>query len=143
LLHGERAPTLRWYIYGGASAVSILRPLLLVAITLRLLMPPGVCLCKLSSPAVRLLSLALGGDPPASVPEHDDHEHHPGCPASGLTEGLGVQPASAQLDHPVPSLDSPAPPLNLALTSTVEPHLDHSLHPRTTPLYVSRCAWLL
>lgn len=140
---GVWASTLRWYIYGGASTVSILQPLLLAAIILRLLMPPGVCVCKLSSPAVRLLSLALGGEAPVLAPEHDDHDHHPGCPASGLTEGLGVQPASVQLDHPTPSLDSPIQFPALTPLSTTSPDLDHALFPRTTPLYVSRCAWLL
>ncbi|MFO0846254.1 MAG: hypothetical protein U0797_28390 [Gemmataceae bacterium] len=123
--------------------MSILRHLLLVAITLRLLMPPGVCVCKLSSPAVHLLCLALGGEPPVTAPEHDDHDHHPGCPASGLSEGLGVQPAAVHLDHPSLSLDCPVPPFGLAPDATAETPLDPTSLPRSTPLYVSRCAWLL
>jgi hypothetical protein len=66
---------------------------LFVLLTVRLLMPPGVCICKLSSPATRMLAAALGSEAPASEPE-DDNDHSPGCPASPLAAGLGVAPPS-------------------------------------------------
>jgi hypothetical protein len=70
--------------------------ILSVLITLRLLMPPGICACKLSSPASRLLAAAWGAElpPPSPPPTHTDDDHAPGCPASSLAEGLGVAPPS-------------------------------------------------
>src|SRR3954453_1366552 len=56
----------------------------------RLLMPPGLCICQQTGGgAIRLLAPAGTEFPPE--PEHDDH--HPGCPASFLSLGLGVLPA--------------------------------------------------
>ena len=72
--------------------MSILYRALLVLIVARLLLPPGICVCKLSSPAARLLVHALGGEAPA--PQPDDHDHLPGCPASDLAQGMGLQPAA-------------------------------------------------
>jgi hypothetical protein len=74
--------------------VWILTRVLFVLLALRLLVPPGICLCKLSSPASRLLADALGNEPlslPAETEHHDDH--HDGCPAGGLCEALGLRPA--------------------------------------------------
>jgi hypothetical protein len=74
--------------------VTTLTRILFVLLTLRLLVPPGICLCKLSSPASRLLASTLGKDlPPPPVESEDEHHHHDGCPASPLCEALGLRPA--------------------------------------------------
>lgn len=88
-----------------------LRTLLMVLITLRLLMPPGICACKWSSPAGRLLVALLQSQ--RAVPdseERDDDDHAPGCPASPLAAGMGVKPPSEPLLPPVLSFDL-LPPL--------------------------------
>jgi hypothetical protein len=73
--------------------VSVPTLLLSTLIVLRLLMPPGICVCKLSSPASRWLAAAWGAElPPPPPPTHTDDDHAPGCPASSLAEGLGVAP---------------------------------------------------
>jgi hypothetical protein len=75
--------------------VSIVCRLGLVLIGVRLLVPPCVCLCQLTAPAARFVAGLLGGDLPPPEPEDPDH-HHDGCPASKLSVGLGVPPASCQ-----------------------------------------------
>jgi hypothetical protein len=69
--------------------------LLSLLITLRLLMPPGICVCTLSCPAAQLIIALCGAEPtsPPTPPEEDD-DHLPGCPASYLAAGLGVAPPS-------------------------------------------------
>jgi hypothetical protein len=122
--------------------VSILTRVLFVLLTLRLLVPPGICLCKLSSPASRLLASALGNDlpPPPAESEPDDHHHHDGCPASPLSQALGLRPAGpGPIELPLvallPVLDDVAStgasvsPLELPLAAAPRP-----------PLCVSYCA---
>jgi hypothetical protein len=72
--------------------VAILTRVLFILLTLRLLVPPGMCLCKLSSPASRLLASVLGNDLPPPEGETDDHHHHDGCPASPLSTAMGLRP---------------------------------------------------
>jgi hypothetical protein len=91
--------------------VSILYRLLLVLLTLRLLMPPGICVCKWNAPAARLLAEVLHThheDLPS--PADDDDDHAPGCPASPLACGMGVKPASPSPPIPEPSLEPMALP---------------------------------
>jgi hypothetical protein len=126
------------------------RLLLSVLITLRLLMPPGICVCKLSSPAARYLAAAWGArlPPPPPPPTHTDDDHAPGCPASSLAEGLGVAPPSG-----------PGPILALLLSGVAwlpDPDADSLLPALLTellappdlpfmaaaPLYVEHCALL-
>jgi hypothetical protein len=121
-----------------------------VLITLRLLMPPGICVCKLSSPAARFLAAAWGAQlpPPPPPPTHTDDDHAPGCPASSLAEGLGVAPPSG-----------PGPIIALLLSGVVwssEPDAERHLPAFETgllpppcllfmaaaPLYVAHCALL-
>ena len=119
--------------------------ILLVLITVRLLMPPGICVCKLSSPAAYLLARALGGDPPAPDPSPDHHDdHHPGCPASCLSLGMGLQPPSPVLD-PDTSLPAPVaePPADCREPAYAPPPA-HSLSlAGAPPLYVCHCALLI
>jgi hypothetical protein len=130
--------------------VSVPTLLLSVLITLRLLMPPGICVCKLSSPASRLLAAALGAElpPPPPPPTHTTDDHDPGCPASPLAEGLGVAPPSGPgpilallLSMVVWSSGSDAPALvapSPFATGLLPPPC--CVRPPTAPLYVSQCA---
>jgi hypothetical protein len=90
------------------------RTILMVLMVLRLLLPPGICVCEWSSPAARLLIALLNGQrqvPPQQEPDDDDHA--PGCPASPLAVGMGVRPPSELVWPPALSLD-PLPPLQAA-----------------------------
>src|SRR5947209_7014983 len=91
----------------------MLARVLLVLLTVRLLMPPGICACRWSAPAAGLLVHLLGADTsvPVPAPEEDD-DHAPGCPASPLAQGMGVHPPAGA------SLLDLAPTLVLALTAT-------------------------
>lgn len=112
-------------MYGSFLPVSMPAQLLFVLMTLRLLLPPGICICKLTSPVSRAAVLLLGGQPNGDPVDLED-DHHPGCPASHLDSGLGVQPAGpgpldpgslghrtieTELLFSIPSLaDLPSPP---------------------------------
>src|SRR5690242_13470686 len=78
--------------------------------TLRLLLPPGICVCKWNSPAAHMLVdlFQTGKEIPPPEPE-DPNSDAPGCPASPFAVGMGLRPAS-----PPPLLLDPAfesPPL--------------------------------
>jgi hypothetical protein len=88
------------------SPASLLLSLLIV---LRLLMPPGICVCKLSCPASRLLAAVCGSELPTLPGDEADDDHNPGCPACYLAQGLGVAPPSGP------------GPLFLTLTGSVLP----------------------
>jgi hypothetical protein len=122
--------------------VSISARFLVVLIGLRLLMPPGICVCKLSSPVARVLVHVLGGDVPPPAPHDDDH--HPGCPASVLSLGLGVKPASPAIDAPA-SLPSPALPPSVPAPTIGhrEDPSSHSADFNAPPFYVCHCALLI
>lgn len=88
------------------------RTILMVLITLRLLMPPGICACKWSSPAARLLVALIQSErviPNANDSDTEDDDA-PGCPASPLAVGMGVKPPSEPLLPPSLSLDPSLPP---------------------------------
>src|SRR5215469_7959166 len=75
---------------------------------LRLLMPPGICACKLSSPAARLLASFFQTGPPQPAPaDAEDDDHAPGCPASPLAVGMGLKPASHPILPPDLALERP------------------------------------
>jgi hypothetical protein len=121
--------------------VSIPLRVLLFLLALRLLLPPGICICKVSSPASRALAAALGNESAPLAAEDDDDTHHDdGCPASPLKEGMGLRPAGpGPIELPLtgllPVLPDPEPVA--ALASALEIFLD--LLPRP-PLCVSHCA---
>jgi hypothetical protein len=94
--------------------VSFLRTILMVLIAIRLLMPPGICACKWSSPAARFLVALLQSERQVPVEEDRDDDHAPGCPASPLAVGMGVKPPVEPLLPPGLSLDPPPPPLQSA-----------------------------
>jgi hypothetical protein len=87
----------------------------MILITLRLLMPPGICVCQAASPAGKMLANLLHNDAPQPDPFDDDH--NPGCPASIFSSGLGVFPTPVPALHLLPNLpprpvlpaDLPAP----------------------------------
>ena len=83
--------------------MSIPYRVLFVLMTLRLLLPPGICVCKWNSPAARILVdlFQTGKDIPP--PEPEDNDHAPGCPASPFAVGMGLRPAS-----PLPLILDPA-----------------------------------
>jgi hypothetical protein len=127
--------------------VSILYRILIALMALRLLMPPGICACKLSSPAARLLAdffRTARPLPPVAPPDAEDDDHAPGCPASPLAVAMGLKPAS----HPIlpPDLALERPPAlgeaELALcTDPPAPDAASGLAPE--PLYLTLCALLI
>lgn len=124
----------------------LLRAILMVLMALRLLMPPGICACKWSSPAARLLVALLQNQ--RQVPaeqEREDDDHAPGCPASPLAVGMGVKPPCEPLLPPGLSLD-PLPPLQsiqpIAPTDVGEAPSLRFDHPHD-PLYLTLRALLL
>jgi hypothetical protein len=124
-----------------------LRALLMVLMVLRLLMPPGICACKWSSPAARLL-IALTQNqrsiPVESQPDNED-DHDAGCPASPLAAGMGVAPPCDPLLPPEPALDPPPWLADTQLFSSL--HTEHVVsshfNASSSPLYVTVRALLL
>ncbi len=122
------------------------RAILMVLIVMRLLLPPGICVCQWSSPAARLLIALLDSErqvPP--LQESDDDDHAPGCPASPLAVGMGVRPPSEPVWPPALSLD-PLPLLQSAQPISplsCEREYPPPIHQPHSPLYLSVCALLL
>ncbi|HTU89525.1 MAG TPA: hypothetical protein VMF69_05455 [Gemmataceae bacterium] len=123
-----------------------LRALLIVLIVLRLLMPPGICACKWSSPAARLLIALtqLDRQIPVEQQRDNDDDHDAGCPASPLAAGMGVKPPCEPLLPPALAFDPPPPQATLLFCSgptewVVSNHFDDL----STPLYLTVRALLL
>jgi hypothetical protein len=97
--------------------VSIPYRVLFALMTLRLLLPPGICVCKWNSPAARILAdlMQTGKDIPPPEPE-DENNDAPGCPASPFAAGMGLRPAPPPPLFLDPALETP--PL-LAVTPSV------------------------
>jgi hypothetical protein len=126
--------------------VSISTLSLCVLITLRLLMPPGICVCKLSSPASRLLLAACGQEIPDrnSGDEEADDDHHPGCPASFLSVGMGVAPPPGPGPIELPMTGTVEDESSIAFTSASEfLPLSRGGLESSAPLYVVHCALLV
>jgi hypothetical protein len=79
---------------------------LFVLLTIRLMLPPGICVCQWHSPAARFVVglLNTGREVPPSPPVEKEDDHEPGCPASKLAAGMGLRPASPA---PLPPAASP------------------------------------
>jgi hypothetical protein len=127
--------------------VSYLRALLMVLIVARLLMPPGICACKWSSPAARLLIALMQSDRqiPVQQERDNDDDHDAGCPASPLSAGMGVTPPCEPHFPPGLALDPP-PPLQTTLSffsTAAEPVASVRFDPSSTPLYLTVRALLL
>jgi hypothetical protein len=90
----------------GNIVVSRLRTILMVLIAIRLLMPPGICVCKWNAPAARFLVSLLQSQRQVPVEDDRDDDHAPGCPASPLAVGMGVKPPSEPVQPPALSLKS-------------------------------------
>lgn len=123
--------------------------ILVVLVTLRLLMPPGICACKLGSPVSRFVAtfiqtgkLAL---PPLEREDAEDDDHTPGCPASFLASGMGVAPpVEPVLLTPLLSLDEPPvlTPAEAPAHATPEP-TDALARAPDDPLYLTLCALVI
>ena len=127
--------------------MSHLRTLLMVLIVMRLLMPPGICACKWSSPAARLLIALTQSDRQVPVQQErdNDDDHDAGCPASPLSAGMGVAPPCEPHFPPGLSLNPPLP-----LQSTLpyfsadpEPVASVRFEVPSAPLYLTVRALLL
>jgi hypothetical protein len=113
--------------------VAIATRVLFVLLTLRLLMPPGVCVCHLAD--------AVGRAEPA--PESGD-DHHPGCPASYLSLGLGLKPLPGPGPVELAASGWQAPPLPAPVPSSSSPPTGLAvLAPESPPLHVVHCAFLI
>lgn len=121
------------------------RAILMVLIAARLMMPPGICVCQWKPPAARCLAALLQED--RQIPneeERDDDDHAPGCPASPLAAGMGIQPSAAPLFPPdlaldLPPLPSPPSLPTLAAGAVLHPHFDAL----QDPLYLTFRALLI
>jgi hypothetical protein len=114
--------------------------LLILLIVVRILVPPCMCLCKLEAPASRAIAWVFGTEVPDAPMDYHDDDHHPGCPASYLSLGLGLQPMP--FIEPLPSsLSLPAPTPFLPATTLVVPvSISAMTIGADPPLYVSHCA---
>lgn len=125
-----------------------LRSLLMILMVIRLLMPPGICACKWSSPAARMLIALLQSDRQIpSEPQRDsEDDHDAGCPASPLSAGMGVAPPCAPFLPPALALDPLLPPQQegalFCCTPTEEANPIH-FAATSPPLYLTVCALLL
>jgi hypothetical protein len=84
--------------------VTILLRILYLLIFVRVMAPPGICLCKLTAP----LAYSLSGQPVPAQPAEPDNDHEPGCPASPLAAAMGLR--APQLTAPLPDLSLETPP---------------------------------
>ncbi|HZV04501.1 MAG TPA: hypothetical protein VE999_05375 [Gemmataceae bacterium] len=127
--------------------VSNLRAMLMVLIVVRLLMPPGICACKWSSPAARLLVAISQSDRqiPVQQERDNDDDHDAGCPASPLSAGMGIIPPCEPHFPPGLALDPPPPPqLTLSIfADAAEPVASVHFDPSSTPVYLTVRALLL
>ncbi len=124
--------------------MSTLRRALMVLMFVRLMMPPGICACKSSAPAVALFANLCGADVPVPPPDSNDDDHAPGCPASDLAQGMGLQPAgpphpALDLARALDALDTSPRPLAPALEGE-PPFPDLSPQLLRPPLYRTDCA---
>ena len=125
--------------------MSILHRILIALMALRLLMPPGICACKLSSPAARLLAAFFRTDlPRPSAPDAEDDDHAPGCPASPLAVGMGLKPASHPILPPDLALERPPALEEAELALCIDfPPSEATCGPPSGPLYLTLRALLI
>lgn len=123
------------------------RAILMVLIAVRLLMPPGICACKWSSPAARFLVALVQSEReiPSSNDSGDEDDDAPGCPASPLAAGMGVKPPTEPLLPPGLSLDESVPmhEIPCCFSFGVEPAAPLRFEASATPLYLTLRALLV
>jgi hypothetical protein len=90
--------------------------ILFVLMTLRLLAPPGICLCKSTGP----IMLWLGSEPVTEEPTRDE-DHEPGCPASPLSAGMYVKPSDVPAYPPLTFDHPPQPECPIGETLPLSP----------------------
>jgi hypothetical protein len=114
--------------------VAIVSRVLFVLLTLRLLMPPGICVCHLADTVGRA----------APSPENGGDDHHPGCPASYLSLGLGLKPlpGPGPVELPPCGWQSPSSPVPASAPSPPPP-VARALAHESPPLHVVYCAFLI
>jgi hypothetical protein len=113
---------------------------LVVFMAVRMLAPPGVCLCEISLPFFGDLSRLLEPDGAPSDCPLDDHTH--GCTTCQLPQG--VQPRTAAAARPAPAFEpAPAP-------AAARPAVDRSPAAASSPpaplpraIYLQICALLI
>jgi hypothetical protein len=115
----------------------------MVLMFLRLMMPPGICACQYPAPAAALFANLAGAEAPVPPPDNDD-DHAPGCPASDLAQGMGLQPAgpphpALDLARALDALDAGPQPPAPALESAPA-FLDISPQLLRPPLFRTDCA---
>jgi hypothetical protein len=125
--------------------VTLLYRLLCMLIFVRVMCPPGVCLCKLSVLPARLAAhvFATGKEVPLPPAERDD-EHDDGCPCSPFSAGMGLRTS----DVPQHAIAFVAPSLDLALEApTLATFEEMQLPPLAWPpeehLYLTHCSILI
>jgi hypothetical protein len=118
-----------------------LKHILFALLFLRLMAPPGICLCKVSSPATAFFADLFGKDAPPTE-QDDDDDHAPGCPASKLSEGMGLRPANVAPpddDGVMVSLPPPEHRLTGSASLSSDPY-DTPDQPGESCLYLTLCA---
>jgi hypothetical protein len=99
---------------------SIGRNLLIAGVFVRLLLPPGICICQSGAPLARLIAALLGPVvPPAEAEDEEDHD--PGCPKSKLSAGMGLRPPVVLPAPPAACADGPVLPVAASLDGTDQP----------------------
>jgi hypothetical protein len=121
--------------------VALLHHLLILLTFARLLAPPGICLCQSAAPAVNSLAWLLGQDDPLPATEPVE-DHDPGCPASGLSEAMGLQPPAFAFLWDAALLDPVDPPQAAAVMLPGVVSLAEA-GPVTEDRYLILCALLL
>jgi hypothetical protein len=122
--------------------VTVLLRSLLVLMAVRVLLPPGICICRYDAAAGRLLGSWLNVSLPAlpAPVEDDDDDHEPGCPCSPLAAALGLIPAAvtiAALELNLAGLPgSGAPPASAWVESPFLAFSLASLLPPSVPLRI-------
>jgi hypothetical protein len=120
-----------------------LHRILFVLLTIRLLLPPGICVCQWHSPAARLVVglFHTGREVPPSPPVEKEDDHEPGCPASKLAAGMGLRPASPAPLPPAASPEVVAVSGALVLLPAASRDADfQTRRPPPTDLYLTVCA---
>jgi hypothetical protein len=118
---------------------------LFVLLTMRLLLPPGICVCQWHSPAARIVAGWLGTGievPPPPPPEPED-DHEPGCPASKLAAGMGLRPASPPPVVPAVSSEAVLVAVEPARAADLSSGAFPTYRPPGSGLYLTACALLI